>query len=75
MIRSIDTNLVSKTLNWDVFKNRKKKIEKEKYKLKKKKSSTLKGIKSPASRHKNVRFLDSLDCENLQNFRTERDVW
>jgi hypothetical protein len=72
---SMDTNLVSKNLNWDVFK----KILKKKN-LKKNLtiffflSSTFKSGKSPASGKENVRFPDSPDFENLPDFRTGRDV-
>ena len=75
----MDTNFVSKNLNWGVFENRQKKI------LKKKKiekifdnffflSSTFKSVKSPASGKENVRFPDSPDFENLPDIRTGRDV-
>ena len=37
-------------------------------------SSTFKSVISPASGNENVRFPDSLDFENLPNFRTGRDV-
>ena len=73
----MDTNLVSKNLNWDVFENKQKNLEK------KKKNvfwnffllfiKVLK-LKSPASEKENVRFPDSPDFEKLPDFRTGRDV-
>ena len=79
----MDTNLVSKNLNWDAFENRQKKflkkkklkkIEKKKFVFFKKFSFTFKSVKSPAFWKENVRLPDSPDFENLPNFRTGRDV-
>ena len=82
MIRSMDTHLVSKNLNWDVFENRQKKSRKKKFEKNFNFqenflfffSSTFKSVKSPASGKEKVRFLDSLYFENLPDFRTGRDV-
>ena len=69
MIRSLDTNLVSKVLNWDVFENKQKKILKKKIQHFLKKnvflifSSIFKSVKSPASGRKNILFPDSPDSE------------
>ena len=63
-IRSVDTNLVSKVLNWDVWT-----IKKIDFFL-----AIFKSVKSPASGKENVRFPDSPDFENLPDFRTGRDV-
>jgi hypothetical protein len=77
---SMDTNLVSKNLNWDVFENRQKKSWKKK-KLKNVLtilffflSSTFKSVKSPVSGKENVQFPDSPDFENLPDFRNGHDV-
>ena len=37
-------------------------------------SSIFKSVNSPAFEKENVRFLDSLDFENLTDFPTRRDV-
>ena len=73
----MDTNLVSKNLNRDLFENKLKKFKNLKRKKKKKEissSSTFKSVKSPASGKENVWFLDSLDFEILLDFRFGRDV-
>ena len=58
----MDTNLVSKNLNWDAFENRQKKFRFF-FKLEKKFDffSTFKSIKSPVSGKEIVRFRDSPD--------------
>ena len=63
MIRSLDTNLVSKVLNWDVFENKQKKILKKKWFL----FFIFKSVKSPASGKENIWFPDSTDFENWRN--------
>ena len=60
----MDTNLVSKNLNYDVFENRQKNLEKK----------MIKSVKSLASGKENVRFPDSPDFENLPAFRNGCDV-
>ena len=72
MIRSMDTNLVSKNLNWDVFENKQKNLEI--FFLKFLLFLKVLKLKSPASGKENVRFPDSPDFENLPDFRTGRDV-
>ena len=81
----MDTNLVSKNLDWDEFENRQKNLEKKKFEKKKIErfeeiffllffSYTFKSVKSPASGKENIRFPDSPDFENMLDFRTGRDV-
>ena len=67
MIRSLDINLVSQVLNWDVFKNLKQNF----FGIFK---NIFKSVKSPASWKENVRFLDSPDFEKLSVFQTGHDV-
>ena len=76
MIRSMDTNLVSKVLNWDVFETNQKKILKKKIEKIEKKIkiiSIFKSVKSLVSGKEDVRFLDSPDFENLSDFWTGCD--
>ena len=63
---------MSKVLNSDVFEN--KEIEKKWKKIERILSSIFKSVNSPAFEKENVRFLDSLDFENLPDFPTRRDV-
>ena len=63
MIRSMDTNMVSKNLKWDMY------FQFFYF------SSIFKSVKSPASGKENVLFQDSQDFENLPDFRIGCDVW
>ena len=74
MISSLDTNLVSKVLNWDGFESKQKKFIKKKMKLDFFSIKISVKSLSPASGKENVRFLDSPDFESLPDFPTGRDV-
>ena len=57
----MDTNLVSKVLNWDVLKISKKKLDKK-----------FNCVKSPMSEEENIQFSDSPDFEYLSDMMSSR---
>ena len=70
--RSLNLNLLSKVLNWEVLRKKiREKLENNFFGIF---FSISKSVKSPMSGKENVQFQDSPNFENLPDFRTRHDV-